>query len=348
MPWDLSTVNLDVLATSFFLGGAIIIFSFSLFSYMGLLPFSPPRLSSFYSAKHVLITGGSSGIGKELARILISAGASVTLVARNSDRLNTAAKELQPPGESTATAKRINVFSADCSEYAAVDAMVDHVESQFGPIDVLINSAGSSSGGYFDTIDSSIISSQMDSNYFAQAYPAHAIFKRMAARRAGSICFISSMAGQTGVFGMSAYSPTKFALRGLAESLYFEGKPFGINITIAFPPDTDTPGFHAERTTLPPETVEISNTGGLFSAERVASSVAYGIMRKRFNVTVGLIGRLLGILTAGLTPGLSIWDVLIIPIARAITPFFLWDQNSVIRKGHAVRFPNPTTTHTTT
>lgn len=329
--------TMDVLATSLFLGGAIIVLAFALFSYMGLLSIFPSNHATFYAGKHVLITGGSSGIGKELARLLLSAGASVTLVARNPTRLAAAAKELEPPGESNAASARINVFAIDCSDPLAVDEMIDTVERQNGAVDILVNSAGSAVGGYFEQLDTSAFRAQMEGNYFSHVYPAHAMFKRMARRRAGHIVFLSSIAGQTGVFGQSAYCPTKFAIRGLAEALYFEGKPFGINITLVFPPDTDTPGLKQERIHMPPETLEISKTGGLFSAEKVAHLIADGVMRNRFRVCVGFIGSVVGILTAGLTPGFSFVDIFMAPILRLVVPFIIWDQNKVIRKGHAVR-----------
>lgn len=335
----LSVIGLDILATSVFLGGAVVLLIFALFSYMGLIPFRPlARRPTFYTGKHVLITGGSSGIGKEVARILVAAGASVTIVARNMVRLQDAARELEPPDESQATAKRVNTASADCSQFSEVTSMIDDVERMFGPIDILINSAGSAVGGYFEETEESTFRSQMDSNYYAQLFPTHAVFKKMAARRKGHIVFVDSMAGLTGVFGQSAYSAAKFATRGLAEALYYEGKPFGINVTIAYPPDTDTPGYERELDTMPPETREISDTGGLYSSSKVAHLIVDAIMRRRYRVTVGPIGNLLGILTAGLSPGVSISDVFLMSITRAVTPFFIWDNNKAVRRGHANRF----------
>lgn len=289
----------------------------------------------------MLLTGGSSGIGKSAARQLLSHGACVTLVARNADRLASTARELQLPDDVNAATRRINTYAADCSKEDDVEAMTDYVEKEFGPVDILILCAGSSTGGYFEDLPSNAFRDQMDSNYFSAVFPAHAFFKRMCKRKAGHIVFVSSMAGLTAVFGQSAYCPTKYAVRGLAETLYFEGKPYGIDISIVFPPDTDTPGFRADNQTTPPETLKIQESGGLFMSDPVAKGILNGIKAKKFRVTTGLIGYLLGVLTTGLTPQVSLDQVLLIPITRAVTPFFLWDQNSIIRKGHHKRFPQP-------
>lgn len=296
--------------------------------------------SSFYSGKHILITGGSSGIGKSLAKLVLSHGASVTLVARNADRLSRVAAELSPPDELAAATRRLNTVSVDCADESAVSNMTEFVENEFGPVDILVCCAGCAIGGYFEKLHADAFRSQMESNYFTAVFPAQTFFKRMAQRRCGHIVFVSSMAGQTGVFGNSAYCPAKYAVRGLAETLYFEGKPFGINITVVYPPDTDTPGFRSEEQVMPPETVAISDTGGLFNSDKVAKCIADGIRRKQFKVTIGFIGYLLGVLTAGMTPNVSLADVFLAPITRAITPFFLWDQNSTITKGHRKRFPD--------
>lgn len=73
------------------------------------------------------------------------------------------------------------------------------------------------------------------------------ILKRMITamkqRRSGRIAFVSSAAGQLGIYGYSAYAPAKFALRGFAEALQMELEPYNIAITVLYPPNTDTEGF---------------------------------------------------------------------------------------------------------
>jgi 3-dehydrosphinganine reductase len=83
-------------------------------------------------------------------------------------------------------------------------------------------------------------------NYIGAVYCTKAVVDSMKNRHFGRIVFVSSQAGQLGVFGYTAYSASKFALRGLAESLQMELKPYNIYVTLSYPPDTDTPGLKEE------------------------------------------------------------------------------------------------------
>lgn len=86
-------------------------------------------------------------------------------------------------------------------------------------------------------------------NYLGGIYCTKSVIESMKNRRFGRILFVSSQAGQIGIFGYSAYSASKFALRGLVEALQMEVKPYNIYVTLSFPPDTDTPGFKEENIT---------------------------------------------------------------------------------------------------
>lgn len=83
-------------------------------------------------------------------------------------------------------------------------------------------------------------------NYLGGVYCTKSVVDSMKSRKFGRILFVSSQAGQIGVYGYTAYSATKFAIRGLAEALQMELKPFNIYISVSYPPDTDTPGFKEE------------------------------------------------------------------------------------------------------
>ena len=103
----------------------------------------------------------------------------------------------------------------------------------------------------------------------------------------GAIVLISSGAGLIGVYGYTPYSPSKFALRGLAESLRGELKVSGIQVAIVYPPDTDTPQLAEENKTKPPETQKITASAETWSAENVAIAIVKGIEKKQFAIAPG-------------------------------------------------------------
>ena len=88
------------------------------------------------------------------------------------------------------------------------------------------------------------------------------------------------------MFGYGAYAPTKFAVRGLAETLDAEFRHRGVRVSIAYPPDTRTPGFERENQTKPEETQRISAGIAPVSPDQVATAILEGIRRDRFLITV--------------------------------------------------------------
>lgn len=230
--------------------------------------------------RHVLITGGSSGIGLALARQAAGEGARVSLIGRDATRLASAVASL--PAATT-----VFCATADVSVEAEITAAIRSAEAVHGPVDVLITSAGMAQPGYFEAIPTGVFERTMAVNYFGTLYAIKAVEPSMRARRTGSIVLISSGAGLVGLFGYTAYAPSKFALRGLAEALRAELKPAGITVTIVYPPDTDTPQLTAENLTKPAETKALTACAGIWSAESVARATLSGVRRGKFSVTPG-------------------------------------------------------------
>ncbi len=197
---------------------------------------------------HVVITGGSSGIGLETARLAVARGARVSLIARDAGRLAAAADQIG----AAVTAP------ADVTDADALAAALTTATEVNGPCDVLVTSAGSSYPGYFERLDDAVFREQMDVDYFGTLHAVRAVVPSMIERGRGHLVTISSTAGLIGVFGYSAYGPAKYAVRGLAETLRPELAPHGIVVACAYPPDTRTPGFDAERALKPAETERIS------------------------------------------------------------------------------------------
>lgn len=237
---------------------------------------------------HAIVTGGSSGIGLATARQLASRGATVSLVARGPERLETAAEDLRKSGATVSTA------AADVADKVALESAIGTLTESCGPCDVLVTSAGIARPGHFLELEDEVFRQLMEVDYFGTLYAIRAVAPSMVERGRGAIVAISSAAGLIGIYGYTAYTPAKFAVRGLTESLRAELAPHGIHVGCVCPPDVDTPQLTDENRFKPRETRAISGTGRPMSAERVAAAILDGIDRKRFLICPDTTSRLLG------------------------------------------------------
>jgi 3-dehydrosphinganine reductase len=227
------------------------------------------------SDAHVIVTGGSSGIGLETAREAVARGARVSLVARDPARLQVAGADVGAAG----------IASADVADREALGAALRMLVDDHGPCDVLVTAAGSAHPGYFEQLDDEVFRAQMDVDYFGTLHAIREVVPAMVERGRGHVVTISSTAGLVGVFGYTAYGPAKFAVRGLAETLRAELAPHGIVVACAYPPDTRTPGFDAENALKPPETARISAAIKPREAVDVARAIVRGIEKDRLVIT---------------------------------------------------------------
>ncbi len=234
----------------------------------------------YYRGKCVLITGGSSGIGLATARLLRPSGAQLILVARDEAKLAQAAEELRRLDG----AGEVHTLSLDVGDAAAASAP----QLPGGqPVDVLINNAGVVMPGHFLQLDPAEFERQMRINFHGAVNLTRALLPAMLERGSGDVCFVSSLAGLMGVFGYTAYSASKFALRGFAEALRLELKPRGVRVTICYPPDTDTPQHAFEAQYLPAEAKAIAGNAKELSAEFVAQALLRGVAAGRFHLVPG-------------------------------------------------------------
>ena len=244
-----------------------------------------PKKYPIFQNKHVIITGGSSGIGKATAKLLAEQGANISIIARDVNKLKAARQEIE-----TARAReeqKVFIASADVSVRAEIATAIETAIDCLGVPDILITSVGIARPGYVEEIPIEVYERSMAVNYFGSLYSLKAVLPAMERQKKGHIVLISSGAGLIGIYGYSAYSPSKFALRGLAESLRGELKPKGIQISIVYPPNTDTPQLVEENKTKPTETKIIEGTAKTWTAEEVARVIIQGINRQSFAITPG-------------------------------------------------------------
>jgi 3-dehydrosphinganine reductase len=243
------------------------------------------NLSTHWNGKIALVTGGSSGIGLAIARLLMQQGANVWIVARRPAILETALKEIE--------AARINpnqrcgTITADVSDSAQAAAAVETVTKQAGTPDLVVNSAGITQPGYVQELSLDIFRSMMEVNYFGTVYITKSALPGMLARGSGHFINICSMAGVIGAFGYSAYGASKFAVRGFSDVLRSEVRPLGIRLSIVFPSDTDTPQLAYEAPFKPPETKALAGNAKVISPEAVARITLQQAARGRYIIVPG-------------------------------------------------------------
>jgi 3-dehydrosphinganine reductase len=243
------------------------------------------RRRDFFFGKNVLITGGSSGIGLALSRQLADRGANLWLAARDRAKLESAAGEAKTAAADPS--QKVGFTPADVSVESQARNAAEQAEEGLGPLDILINSAGISHPGYFLDMGAEIFRETMDTNYYGTLNTIRAVAPEMVRRGKGHIVNISSAAAFLAMFGYSSYAPTKWAVRGLSDALRYELKPLGVRVTIAFPPDTDTPSLAKEKKIRPKELDIISASGAVCSPEKVARDILAGVARNRYIVIIG-------------------------------------------------------------
>ncbi len=241
---------------------------------------------SAQSSGHAIITGGSSGIGLEIAKQLAGKGFSVSILARDRDRLAVAKSIIE---KSCAQGAAVACHSVDVRDSAACLNGVEQCVKQFGVPNWAVSSAGIVEPGDILGLPVEIYEQLMSTNYFGSLYFAHAIAPIMRDAGGGRLVFIASGAALIGLHGYSAYAASKFAVRGLAESLRIELKPAGISVTLAYPPDTETPQFAEEAPKRSEATNKIVGKGGQRKPADIATLIVEAAQRKRFSVAPGFV-----------------------------------------------------------
>mgnify|MGYP001317677013 CR=1 FL=1 len=248
-------------------------------------------MSSFYSNKLTLITGGSSGIGLALANLIVAEGGDVAILARRENLLADAEKEISQ--HRISPDQKIFTIAADIANEEQVSEALSKFKAEKGLPDIIINSAGVAHPGKFTTMKSEIYHWMMDVNYFGTVNVLRSFVPEMEQRRSGTIVNISSMAGILGVYGYSAYGASKFAVTGFTDVLRSELKPYNVQVSIVFPPDTDTPQLKYESQFKPFITKEVAGSASLMSAEEVAKEILKAVARGKYMIIPGSEGKIL-------------------------------------------------------
>ena len=178
--------------------------------------------------KVVIITGGSSGIGRALADKFGSNGSKLLITGRREQPLMEAASELRAKG------LEVTTMGADVSKEEDNRQMAQLALEQYGGIDILINNAGISMRALFEDVDLEVIRRVMDINFYGSIFATKYCLPSIIERK-GSVVGVSSIAGYRGLPGRVGYSASKFALQGFLESLRTEMIPKNVHVLTACP-----------------------------------------------------------------------------------------------------------------
>lgn len=244
----------------------------------------------------MLLTGASSGIGRELALELARRRGGLVLMGRRSPLLTTLADECRALGAEA------EVAAGDVADAAARSATIDAVRRRWGSLDVLVNNAGTSAHGTFADSDEPTLRRIMEVNFFAAVELTRLAIPLLSAGRRPAIVNVGSILGHRAAPFNSEYAASKSALRGWSEALRAELASQGIDVLLVSPGTTDTEFFAhliAQRIVLPWKAKGVSPTV-------VARQIVRGLERNRREIFPNWRGRAL-VVANRLVPGAVDW-----------------------------------------
>jgi uncharacterized protein len=194
-----------------------------------------------YPFTSALVTGASSGIGAEMARVLGEAGVPTVVVARRGDRLREIADRYAG----------FEVLEADLDTVEGQQRCAERIASSDEPVDLVVNNAGFGTSGVFHELDIDRLADEVELNVKALTVLSHAALVAMVPRGRGYLLNVSSVASFQASPGLGVYAATKAYVTSLTEALHAEVKPHGVHVTALCPGLTRT------------EFQEHSNTTGL-------------------------------------------------------------------------------------
>ncbi len=235
-----------------------------------------------FKGKFAVISGGSKGMGKATAKLFVQLGGSVCIIARGMDALKATQNECSKLKSDDS--QFVEVIACDTTDMNKLKPLLTDIIKKHKVPDYLFNFVGYAYVQYLEKLTLEDFKKNMNVNYYGQLVPTLVILPYFLEAKNGYITFTSSVNGFLGIMGYTTYTPTKYALFGLAEILRHELLPYNIKVSILFPVDTDTPGFAEENKFKPPECAIMSGSGGLKIPEEIADDFIKGILEERFEI----------------------------------------------------------------
>ena len=267
------------------------------------------RASILHSMNVILITGGSDGIGAEMARQLAArhkASVALVLAGRSREKLDAVGAQCSAQGAQVLTVAMDMADEAQCRD------LVARAVATFGRLDTLVNNAGMSAQALFEQVSAQDLhwyEDLMKVNLWGSVWCTHAALPHLKATR-GRIVAVSSLSGLLGVPGRTAYAATKFAMTGFFEALRAELKASGVSVTIAYPGVVTTSirvrGYNAQGRPLGKSGLKEDDA---MSVEECARLIVAGMERRQRDIVMtakGKIGRFLKLLAPGVVDRMAL------------------------------------------
>ena len=275
-----------------------------------------------------IVTGGSQGMGLEVAKQLATKGANIVIVARDQAKLQKAIAEIS--SAATSSSQQFLSLSYDLAHPQSAPQIVSEVTKWNGgqSPDILFNCAGYCEPGFFTSTSLDTHRSQMDVLYWSCAYMAHAVLRAWTSTEKGStsprhIIFTSSVLALYPIAGYAPYSPAKAAMRALADTLNQEVAIYNgarqsrqlrspgedIKIHIIFPMGILSPGFENEQISKPPLTVQLEKDDKPQTPEEVARLSIRGLEAGNYMITTQFNGHALRGAALGTSAKNSVFDL---------------------------------------
>ncbi len=225
--------------------------------------------------KNVIITGASSGIGKALVYEYFKRGYQITMAARNREAMELIAKDLDPK------LKSILLIKTDVTNETDCENLIEKSFARFGRIDILINNAGISMRALFKDLHLDVVRKVMDVNFWGTVYCTKYALPHLLQSK-GSLVGVISIAGYLGLPGRSAYSASKYAVRGFFDTLRVENLKTGLHVLVA------APGFTASNVRMAALSADGSPQGEtprdeskMMTSEEVAFQIAKAVDKRK-------------------------------------------------------------------
>lgn len=221
-----------------------------------------------FESKKILITGGSSGIGREMVKLLYQKGArDIAIICRSMEKMEGFLEELPDA--------RLHFLKGDVSSLTDIKNIYTAIKEIWGSVDILINNAGVVSAGPLEDISDEDIIAQQNINVTGVILLTKYILPLLKLSKGAALMFVSSGLGIIGMPFYAPYAASKAAVRQFAESLRRELKTFPIHVMTVYPVATDTP------------MMQTASTNNMDSPESVAVAAIQGLIDKEVDVKMG-------------------------------------------------------------